>query len=164
MQFGRNRDYETVCWEATHPYKLYNFRFTAIRSWESNPADSLFYQPMQTFGQHISITVTMYIYIKNCLNIKNLEKKIIYILTVALKFRKPEQNWAWIPENPKSPARPLSFRTSNSCNRDVKRCHIKILYMETTRLAVGAFLKTIASVLWKRYCRTIYFGLLYGTF
>ena len=44
------------------------------------------------------------------------------------------------------------------------RCHIKIPYMETTRLPVGAFLKTIASVLWKRFCRTNYFGLLYGTF
>ena len=31
---------------------------------------------------------------KLCLNIKNLEKKIIYILIVALKFRKPVQNCA----------------------------------------------------------------------
>ena len=46
VQFGRNRDYETVCWETTHPDKLYNFWFTAIRSCESNPADSLFYQHM----------------------------------------------------------------------------------------------------------------------
>ena len=30
--FKRNRDYETICWETTHPEKLYNFRFTAIRS------------------------------------------------------------------------------------------------------------------------------------
>ena len=40
----------------------------------------------------------------------------------------------------------------------------QILYMETTRLRVGAFLKTFASVLWKLFCRTNYFGLLYGTF
>ena len=33
VQFGRNRDYETVCWETTHPDKLYNFRFTAIQSY-----------------------------------------------------------------------------------------------------------------------------------
>ena len=58
---------------------------------------------------------------KLCLNIKNLEKKIIYILIVALKFRKPEQNWAQIPENPKPPARPLSFRTSKSGNPDVNK-------------------------------------------
>ena len=66
VQFGRNRDYKTVCWETTHPHpdKLYYFRFNAIRSCESNPADSLFCQPMRSFGQHISITVTTYIYIK----------------------------------------------------------------------------------------------------
>ena len=58
---------------------------------------------------------------KLCLNIKNLEKKIIYILIAALKFRKPEQNWAQIPENPKPPARPLSFRTSKSRNPDVNK-------------------------------------------
>ena len=85
-----------------------------------------FCQLMRTFGQHISISVTTYVHLhkKLCLNIKNLEKKIIYILIVALKFRKPEQNWARIPENPKPPARPLSFRTSKSRNRDVnKRSH-----------------------------------------
>ena len=49
---------------------------------------------MRTFGQHFSISVTTFSNIKNCLNIKNLEKKIIYILIVALKFRKPEQNCA----------------------------------------------------------------------
>ena len=53
--------------------------------------------------------------------IKILEKRIIYIFIVALKFRKPEQNWARIPENPKPPARPLSFRTSKSRNRDVNK-------------------------------------------
>ena len=73
--------------------KSANFRLTAFWSGESNPADSLFCQPMRTFGQHISISVTTFIYIKKlCLDIKNLEKKIIYILIVALKFRKPEQN------------------------------------------------------------------------
>ena len=41
------------------------------------------------------------------------------------------------------------------------RCHIKILYVETTRLPVGALLKTITSVLWKRFCRTNYFGLIW---
>ena len=29
-----------------------------------NPADSRFCQPMRTFGEHISITVTTYIYVK----------------------------------------------------------------------------------------------------
>ena len=69
---GRNRDYETVCWETTHTDKLYNFRFTAIRSCETNPADSLFCQPMRTFGQHISISVTTFIYIKNCVLISKI--------------------------------------------------------------------------------------------
>ena len=104
VQFGRNRDYETVCWETTLSDKLYNFRFTAIRSCKSNPADSLFCQPMRTFGQHILISVTTFIYIKNCVLIS-----------------KPGQNWAQIPENPKSPARPLSFRTSKSRNPYVNK-------------------------------------------
>ena len=81
------------------------------------------------------------------------------MIVALIKFRKPEQNWARIPENPKLPARPLSLERQNHVTGMSTRCHIKILYMETTRLPVGALLKTIASVLWKRFCRTNYFGL-----
>ena len=145
---------------------MYNVRFTAIRSCESNresnPADSLFCQPMRTFGQHISIPLTTYFYIlkKLYLNIKNLEKKIIYILIVALQFCKPEQNWARIllkAQNPRPGLSPLERQ--NHVTGMSTRCHIKILYMETTRFPVGAFLKTIASVLWKRFCLSNHFGL-----
>ena len=65
-----------------------------------------FTSPCELFGQHILISVTTCIYIKKmCLNIKNLEKTIIYILIVALKFRKPEQSQKVIPRE-RLPARP----------------------------------------------------------
>ena len=66
-------------------------------------------------------------------------------------------------QNPRPDLSPLERQ--NRVTRMSTRRHIKILYMETTRLPVGAFLKTIiiTSVLWKRFCRTTYFGLLYGT-
>ena len=62
-------------------------------------------------------------------------------------------------QNPRPGLSPLERQ--NHVTGMSTRCHIKILYMETTGFPVGAFLKTIASVLWKRFCRTNSFGLLY---
>ena len=66
---------------------------------------------------------------------------------MGLKFRKSEQT-----QNPWPSLSPLERQ--NHVTRMSTRRHIKILYMETTRLPIGAFLKTITSVLWKRFCRT----------
>ena len=96
----------------------------------------------------------VYLHKKLCLNIKNLEKKVI----ISLSWHENSVNLNKIEprhlktQNPRPDLSPLDRQ--NRVTRMSTRRHIKILHMETTILPVGAFLKTITSVLWKRFCRT----------
>ena len=77
--------------ETTHPDKPFSITFGTLQFGHAGLIRQI---PSSTSPCELLVTaVTTYIYIKKLyLNIKNLEKKIIYILIVALKFRKPEQN------------------------------------------------------------------------